>query len=320
MQPELVSVIVCVYNAGRYLLPSVSSVLEQTHRELDIIIVDDGSTDGCTSSLSALSDPRIRIYTQVNRGKPAALNLALDHARGAYYAVHDADDISHPRRIETQLSCLRRHPQLAGVFCGHELILEDRNIAPTFEEKDEQACRRDIERMRMPAHDPTGMYRMALVADVRYDEALPVVEGYDYIMRVGEQHPLRVVGECLYGYRIHLKSVTRRNPARRDALLQAAVSKTLARRRGPADANEGPFALQPLKRRNDNDLVSHFISSVVDCKRSSELRQAARSTWASISLCPSDISYYKPVLYLLAPLGAIDGYRRMKSIARPAMQ
>ena len=71
----LVTVVICVYNAGAFLRPSVESILSQTYQNLEVILVDDGSTDGCFSAINDLSDPRMRILRQENRGKPAAAQL-----------------------------------------------------------------------------------------------------------------------------------------------------------------------------------------------------------------------------------------------------
>ena len=111
----LVTVIICVYNAGEFFRPSLASILKQTYTKLDIIVIDDGSTDGCIESASdLLADSRVRLFRQANATKPVALNRALDEFRGEFYAIHDADDISYPTRIEKQLARLLRQPGLGG--------------------------------------------------------------------------------------------------------------------------------------------------------------------------------------------------------------
>src|SRR5262249_46667806 len=203
INPPLVTVVICVYNAGEYLRPSLLSIMEQTYRNLDILIIDDGSTDGCFESVQDLmADSRIRVFHQANATKPVALNRALDRVQGEFYAIHDADDISYPSRIESQVRALLNRPQLAAVFCGNELILNGRSMAPTFATKCEADCKLEIGAFRIPALDPTGMFRMSLVGHIRYEASLPIVETFDYILRVGEQYPMIVLGECLYGYRI----------------------------------------------------------------------------------------------------------------------
>jgi glycosyltransferase involved in cell wall biosynthesis len=313
MEAGLVTVVICVYNAGDYLLSAVTSILHQTYPHLEILIVDDGSTDGCMTSIAHLSDPRIRILTQPNRGKPAALNLALQSMRGEFYAVQDADDLSHPRRVELQVQCMRERPHLAAVFCGHELILRERRVAPRFCEKDEAACRREIDRMSMPAHDPTAMYRCSMVRDLRYDEDLPIVEGFDYIMRVGETMPMRVLGECLYSYRIHLATVTKRNPELRDRMLATALRKVHERRgmssRTPSAVGRGRAGSRLRHRTDDNDLVSHFMVSIVDQRHAGRWRDAVHAAARCIALHPLDPYYYKPALYAVAPVGVIDWHR-----------
>ena len=313
----LVSVIICVYNAGEYLRSSVASVLNQTYRDLEVIVVDDGSTDGCMSALDNIVDPRLRIIGRPNGGKPVALNQALDCMRGEFYAVHDADDLSHSRRIECQVQCMRDHPDVAGVFCGYDLILSDRHVAPIFSEKNQARCRRDIESMHMPGHDPTAMYRTCMVQDLRYDEQLPIVEGYDYVLRVGETWPMYVVGRCLYSYRIHWNTVTKRNPERRQKLLMAARRKVLERR-GVIDGeiNDPAKAVAaPAGKRNrdlDNDIVSHFMASTVDLLHAGRRREAMRYAAACAMLHPLDPYYFKPVIYSVAPVGVVDRYRAWK--------
>src|SRR3954468_1189497 len=127
----LVTVVMCVYNAGEFLRPSLFSIIDQTYRNLDILIIDDGSTDGCFNSVQdLLADGRIRVIHQANAGKPVAINRALDQIRGEYYAIQDADDISYPTRIERQVRALLTRPHLAAVFCGNELIIGGGFMAP----------------------------------------------------------------------------------------------------------------------------------------------------------------------------------------------
>ncbi len=315
----LVSVIVCVYNAGDFLRPAIESLLAQTYTQLQIIVVDDGSTDDGMASIRDLTDPRIEILTKANGGKPTALNQGLAHARGEFYAVQDADDLSKPTRIAAQLACLQQHPSVGAVFCGYELILDGRHVAPRFAERSIAACRNDIKDMQMPGHDPTAMYRSALVAEFAYDEQLPIVEGYDYIMRVGEATDMMVVGECLYAYRIHLATVTKSDPTRRCRLLRAAVEKTLHRRGLPfteADLPAVPSGGRITNRQRDNELASHFMVSVVDQLHAGSRLAAIRTALTCARMHPGDLYYYKPLAYCFAPLAAIDHHRNRHERAR----
>jgi glycosyltransferase involved in cell wall biosynthesis len=317
--PGLVTVVICVYNAGDFLRPAVKSILNQTYTNIELLIVDDGSTDGCLSTIQDLRDPRIRILHQENRGKPAAMNHALSELRGEFYAIQDADDLSFPQRIEKQLQCMREHPDIAAVFCGFELILNGRHIAPTCAAKDSARCRRDIEEMSMPAHDPTAMYRVTMVRDVRYDESLRIGEGYDYILRVGERFPMRVLGECLYSYRINWEALTKQDPILRQRLLRDAVIKVFERRGLPCDESQLPELLDPHRMKNrhqDNDIVSHFMTSTADLRHAGKWGAAVHVAVTCLALHPLDPYYYKPVAYAVAPLRMIDWYRARKSARR----
>lgn len=109
-----ISVVLPAYNAAAYVDEAVRSILGQTFRDFEFIIIDDGSTDATASILEryAQLDGRIRLHRQENQGMIAALNRGCRSARGQYIARMDADDISLPRRLERQLEYIERRPQI----------------------------------------------------------------------------------------------------------------------------------------------------------------------------------------------------------------
>lgn len=313
MASPLVSIIICAFDAGPDLRESVVSALAQTHREMEVLVVDDGSTDGSVDSLDDIRrrDGRLRIYRQANAGKSVAMNLALRELRGEFYAIQDADDLSHPRRVERQLARLVAEPDLAAVFTGHELLLGQRRVAPRFREKGPADCREDIDRFRMPAHDPTVMYRVSLVRDFQYDPTLRIGQGFDHILRVGERLPMSVLGECLYSYRVNWDSVTRRNSDVRDGYVKRVLAKA-RERRGLADE---PAAVpdggdRHGNARRDNNMAAHFMESVLDQRRAGMRCSAVRTALDCAKLHPLDPHYYKAVVYSVAPEMIISRIRR----------
>lgn len=115
MSVPAVSVVLPVYNAEAYVAESIASILGQTHRDLELIVVDDGSTDATPSVVRSFTDPRIRHVHQPNQGVVKALNAGLAHARGAMIARHDADDSAMPERLAEQLAFLHAHPDVGLV-------------------------------------------------------------------------------------------------------------------------------------------------------------------------------------------------------------
>lgn len=113
MTAELISCIIPVFNGERYLGETIENILAQTYKPLEVIVVDDGSTDG-TAAVAAGFGAAVRIVAQSNQGHAAARNLGLQHARGTLIAFQDADDLWHPQRLERQMELLRRRSDLAG--------------------------------------------------------------------------------------------------------------------------------------------------------------------------------------------------------------
>lgn len=310
----LVSIVVPVYNAGIYLRPAIDSLLSQTYSNLEIIVVDDGSTDNCLDALRDIKDGRLRVVQQNNAGKSVAMNRALSMLKGKYYAIQDADDLAYPVRVERLAAVLESDADVGAVFSGYDVIINDRRVAPRYVEKSVQECRMDIDCMRMPSHDPTGMYRVAAVKGMEYDPELRIGQGYDYILRVGERTAMRVIGECLYSYRINVQSNTRNASARRNEMVQKVWAKAMTRR-GSGTLNTTAFR-RADHNNADHGITAHFMESVLDLRRTGNYKGAFNTAMFILSLDCGRIHYYKPLLYVFMPLGLISYYRRKKRTKR----
>lgn len=124
---SLVSIIIPAYNAAQTLPTAIESLLAQSHRELEIIVSDDASTDDTVQVAEryAAKDSRIRVLqSEINQGPYAARNHALDHCAGDYVTTHDADDWSHPRKLEIQVAHLDANPQIVA-NCSRQIRLEE---------------------------------------------------------------------------------------------------------------------------------------------------------------------------------------------------
>ncbi len=120
-----VSVIMPVYNAAPYLRASLESILNQDYEDIELIAVNDGSSDASGEILNSYKDPRIRVIHQSNAGVANALNVALGHARGEYIARQDADDVSLPNRVGESVRFLDQNPAYGLVGAWAEVIGAD---------------------------------------------------------------------------------------------------------------------------------------------------------------------------------------------------
>lgn len=132
----LVSVVVPAYDRERCVVDAVRSVLAQTHRAIECLVVDDGSTDGTVSALTAAfgDEPRVRLFARDHGGVSAARNHGIGHATGAYLTFLDSDDLMVEHRIERQLDHLRDSDDDA-VMCRQEQVLEGGAARPEWLER-----------------------------------------------------------------------------------------------------------------------------------------------------------------------------------------
>ncbi|BBN82631.1 glycosyl transferase [Pseudoalteromonas sp. A25] len=127
---DLVTVFIPVFNAERYLEKAIESVLNQTYENLDILIINDGSTDSSSEIISKYSevDSRIRFISRENKGICYTRNQGVKNCKGKYLALLDADDICMPQRIEKQVEFLKNNPSISVVGSSVYVIDKDDNI------------------------------------------------------------------------------------------------------------------------------------------------------------------------------------------------
>jgi glycosyltransferase involved in cell wall biosynthesis len=230
----VVSVMLPVYNAGRYLAEALDSVLAQTLRDFEIIAIDDGSKDNSLTILQgyAARDERVRVLSRPNRGVIPTRNEALAIARGEFFAAQDADDISLPQRFARQVEYLRAHPAVLAVGTWFEAMdgagRRLRTYAPP-------TTHEEIDRLLLKGHaalcQPTYMLRTSAVREIGgFDETLKSAEEVDIALRLAERGRLACLPEVLVRYRIHDASVSVQIREDMHAAAREACSRAWARR------------------------------------------------------------------------------------------
>ncbi|MCP8968346.1 glycosyltransferase family 2 protein [Ectobacillus ponti] len=226
----LVSVITSVYNGEKYLWEAVNSILTQTYQNFEYIIVNDGSTDGTRAILDSIRDPRVRvIHLERNQGTSIARNTAVEHAKGEWIAVQDADDISLPHRLAEQVKYIQSHPWLVGACSQIQCFPEDGSVNSEHVQGTERyhngfLTYDQLDRERFhgcPVATPTIMFsKAAFMQAGKYDPGVPVVEDYDFVLfRLFQVGRIEVIPQALYRYRVRNNSVSRADSLRTQNLI-----------------------------------------------------------------------------------------------------
>ena len=204
----LISVLLPVYNGEKYLAEAIDSILSQTFTDFELIMIDDGSTDGSLQILRKYEqrDFRIQIIARENRGLVTTLNDSLDLACGTWVARMDQDDIALPHRFERQLEWLE---STDADICGswvRRFGTSDKRVVKL--RQSDEAIKMEMLFCSPFAH-PTVMMRTALLKLLRYDKAWEKAEDYDLWERAAEARwKMANVPEVLLLYRVHAAQIS----------------------------------------------------------------------------------------------------------------
>lgn len=201
---SLVSVVMPAFNVEPFIGSAIESILSQTYQAWELIVIDDGSIDATAQLVSDYQDPRIRLHSMSeNQGLASARNAGLAKVRGSLVAWLDADDLSHPRRLERQVNALSRWPEVG--MCGTWVQTFGSSPPMTWRYPTDP----DTVRCRMVFDDPlatssTMMRRECLEGLANgFDSSMAPAEDYDMWERITRRWPAMNLGRTLTNYRLH---------------------------------------------------------------------------------------------------------------------
>ena len=212
MSRPLVTVFIPMYKSEQYISECIDSILNQTYKNLEILVIDDGSTDNSVNIIKSYTDPRIRLLqNESNKGIPYTRNRGLQELKGKYLAVMDSDDISYLTRIEDQVEFMEAHPEVT--------------VLGTFFETYRRFISSKFTRYRTPEElkvgllfecqiaNPTAMIRVQTLKDygIQYNEECFVAQDYEIWTQIVKYSSLAILPKVLHKYRWGHANVTQKS-------------------------------------------------------------------------------------------------------------
>ena len=206
--PGLVSVVIPVLDGQRFLAEAIQSVLDQTYEPVEVIVVDDGSTDG--SAAIARSFAGVQVIEQANSGPAGARNAGIAAAGGEFLAFVDADDVVPPDKLELQVSHLREHPEVGCVLGRQDIRLEPGTELPDWAiiSPDQARQRPDIAEHGQVPH-MSMVVRASLFEEIgAFDPTYVHGEDADWLMRARGRAPIATLTSVVLHRRIHDRNLS----------------------------------------------------------------------------------------------------------------
>jgi hypothetical protein len=276
-----VDVIVTAYNAATTLGAALESLLSQNMRDMRVIVVDDGSTDGTAQILAgfAANDERVTVVAQPNRGIVDARNEALRHCSAEYVAILDADDIALPGRLERQLAYMQAHPACIALGGAVEHVDEAGTPVSGFIQPGPPAA---ADAAKAPALEPyiipsTMLARRADLLAAGGYRHVPNSEDSDLCWRLRERGQLVNAPDVFAQYRMHSGSVSSSIVGARAMAVgsQLGALSALRRKAGRTDLAFTLDLLPALKQAQTLDAMTAIASKNLDRQECEHLRLAA---------------------------------------------
>ena len=208
-----VSVVIPTYNRAGYVSEAVASVLAQTYRDFEVIVIDDGSTDNTPEVVGSYRDAHIRYFYQENRGVSAAMNTGILASTAEYIAILDSDDVLVEEALQKSVAFLDQHPEVGYCFgqsytideSGRPLRSSPRGPRVTFV----RDGREEIAQVLMGGRSIGSMVRRSCFQEVGlYNTELPMSEDWDMFIRLAKRYAVGHLAEPIYKLRFHQQQMT----------------------------------------------------------------------------------------------------------------
>ena len=269
-----------VYNGLPYLDEAVRSVLDQTMRDLELVVVNDGSTDETPQFLAGLDDERIVVVHRENGGTAAAANQGLSLCRGDFVARMDADDVCVPTRLERQLEFFEKHPDIGMLGSFTRSLGESRIGGVVHLPIEHEDIRQALLDGRHAMSHPSLLIRADVLRSVGGYWPYRLVDDWDMMLRVTEVTNVANIPEALLHYRVHRGSLNGSAMERMRFSIDFARARANARAQGEAEPTPEEFEMTTadagwLERAQRTALIhslSHYRAAVAERNGPSTLR------------------------------------------------
>lgn len=206
----VISVIVPAYNAEKTILETIQSLQKQTFSDFEIIVINDGSTDGTVELLKTIDDLRLKVFSYENGGLPVARNRGIDRATGEFITFIDADDLWTPDKLELQLAALQKHPEAGVAYSWTAFINEKSEYLYAWEplHYDGDVYPQLLIRNFISSGSNVMVRRKFIEAAGKFDPTLKSAEDWDYYLRLAALCPFVLVPHYQILYRRSSQSMT----------------------------------------------------------------------------------------------------------------
>jgi glycosyltransferase involved in cell wall biosynthesis len=287
-----VSVLMPIHNGELTLTEAVQSILAQTFTDFELIAIDDGSTDRSLEILKSFAerDPRVRIVSRPNTGIAGALNDAIGHARGEFFARMDADDIALPERFERQVAYMREHPEC--VLLGSRVLLVEPYGTPMYvtdhETEHSRIADQLIRGVGWAVVHPAAMMRADAVRQTGGYRADRVpIEDLDLFLRLTEIGQAANLPQVLLHYRQHLESTNHKRFHEQEAKKRACVADAYQRRGQSLPSGWKPPPRHQLSTQAE---ISQWAWTAL---KHHHLPAARRHAWSVLRIRPLAVSSWR---------------------------
>ena len=305
-----VSIIIPTYNCAHFLREAIESALNQTYQHIEIIVVDDGSSDGTKELLKGYQHgypDKFRFYCQDNRGSSAARNLGIKNAEGEFIALLDSDDYWSSQKLKKQMTLFEEDPQIAFSFTN-ACILKNGHMTGNYVRADESELIKGelfydlFFRNFIPFS--SVVFKKSIINEIGLlDETLWSIQDFEWLLRVIRHYKIRYIDECLVTYRVHNTNISKHMEIRHKEGLEV-LKRTIA---------QYPELKQKLGKRLIRllaDKYFYFGYALFDKNHIKESREQF------LNAIRTDPCYsYKPFLYFgmgLLPSSSIKNLRKWK--------
>ncbi|MEM7166484.1 MAG: glycosyltransferase family A protein [Planctomycetota bacterium] len=207
---KLVSVIVPAFNAAATVVEAVQSALSQSHDNIEVLVIDDGSSDDTVAALATIDDPRLTVHAESHRGVSAARNRGIDRSQGEFVAFLDADDIWLPQKLTAQLCALAKNPRAAVAYCLLDRV-DQRGACrlPHTRRCDSGDLSQVLPIWNLIGNGSNWLLRRSVFGQVAgFEETLEAAEDWHFSVRLAQHFEFVGVPEVLALYRQHDRSVS----------------------------------------------------------------------------------------------------------------